>query len=97
MYHLDNSYDLEKCLCFPSWKGIRDPPDPPALGCTFCPAARPGALVHLMAAQEPTAITFFRVRSGPRELQEAPKSYSEASASKNTIRAPFWSHFGGPK
>ena len=50
-----------------------------------------------MAAQEPFPIICFRLRSAPRAIQEAPKRYSEASASKIRFGPHFGPTFGPPK
>ena len=48
-----------------------------------------------MAAQEPIPITFFQLQEASRALQEASKRVPEGFRVEDTIRTPFWTHFGG--
>ena len=54
-------------------------------------------MLAFLAAQEPLPITLFRLRKAPRAPQEAPKRYSEASASKMRFGPNFGPTFGPPK
>ena len=94
MYHLDNTHDLEKCLCFPSWKGIRDPPDPPAVSCTFCPAARPGAEFCLGESPGPAQSRSGLLFSGSGGPQERFKSFSSGFLRGSASKIRFGPHFG---
>ena len=40
---------------------------------------------------------FFRLQERPRALQEASKRVPEGFRVEDTIRTPFWTHFGGLK
>ena len=52
---------------------------------------------RLKRGQERIQDYFFRLQERPRALQEVFKRVSEGFRVEDTIRTPFWNHFGGQK
>ena len=64
------------------------------LGLCLHGGTRLGTLIYM---GERVLDYFFRLQERPRALQEVFKRVSEGFRVEDTIRTPFWNHFGGQK